>query len=242
MAPLPSPEPFELLDTVEVVDARKLRFERNRIKLPMGVEATFGMIRHPGASLAVPITNDGQVVLLRQYRFAVQARLLEFPAGTLEEGEDPLESMQRELGEEAGYSAAQWDVLGPMLPCPGYSDEVIHCFLARAGEHRPQHIPLRSAVAGFFPQLALHRFQWIFAIFKRAGREFEQAGLNRKAVLTQQHHLAVIRDRHRQRSAGVADHPEGGLDTHRQLDPVALETELASVHHLNGVQQLERFR
>ena len=47
MAPLPAPEPFELLDTVEVVDARKLRFERNRIKLPMGVEATFGMIRHP---------------------------------------------------------------------------------------------------------------------------------------------------------------------------------------------------
>ena len=62
---------------------------------------------------------------------SVQARLLEFPAGTLEEGEDPLESMQRELGEEAGYSAARWDVLGPMLPCPGYSDEVIHCFLAR---------------------------------------------------------------------------------------------------------------
>ena len=89
MAPLPAPEPFELLDTVEAVDARKIRFERNRIKLPMGVEATFGMIRHPGASLAVPITDDGQVVLLRQYRFAVQARLLEFPAGTLEEGEDP---------------------------------------------------------------------------------------------------------------------------------------------------------
>ena len=119
MAPLPSPEPFDLLETVEVVNVRKLRFERNRIKLPMGVEATFGMIRHPGASLAVPITADGHVVLLRQYRFAVQARLLEFPAGTLEEGEDPLESMQRELGEEAGYSAARWDALGPMLPCPG---------------------------------------------------------------------------------------------------------------------------
>ena len=71
MAPLPSPEPFELLDAVEAVDVGKLRFERNRIKLPMGVEATFGMIRHPGASLAVPITDDGQVVLLRQYRFAV---------------------------------------------------------------------------------------------------------------------------------------------------------------------------
>ena len=101
MAPLP--ERFQLLETIESLDARKIRFERNRIKLPMGVEGTFGIIRHPGASLAVPITDDGQVVLLRQYRFAVQARLLEFPAGTLEEGEDPLESMQRELGEEAGY-------------------------------------------------------------------------------------------------------------------------------------------
>ena len=142
MAPLPAPEPFELLDTVAAVDVGKLRFERNRIKLPMGVEATFGMIRHPGASLAVPITDDGQVVLLRQYRFAVQARLLEFPAGTLEEGEDPLESMQRELGEEAGYSAAHWDALGSMLPCPGYSDEVIHCFLAR------ELTPLENPPAG----------------------------------------------------------------------------------------------
>ena len=131
MAPLPAPEPYELLETIDALDARKVRFERNRIRLPMGVEGSFGIIKHPGASLAVPITDEGQVVVLRQYRFAVQARLLEFPAGTLEEGEDPLESMQRELGEEAGYSAARWDVLGPMLPCPGYSDEMIHCFLAR---------------------------------------------------------------------------------------------------------------
>lgn len=131
MAPLPAQEPFELLETLDALNARKIRFERNRIRLPKGIEGTFGIVRHPGASLAVPVTNDGHLVLLRQYRFAVQARLLEFPAGTLEEGEDPLESMQRELGEEAGYSAARWDVLGPMLPCPGYSDEVIHCFLAR---------------------------------------------------------------------------------------------------------------
>ena len=142
MAPLPAPEPYELLETVETLQARKIRFERNRIKLPMGLDATFGIIRHPGASLAVPFTDDGQVVLLRQYRFAVQARLLEFPAGTLEDGEDPLESMQRELGEEAGYSAARWDPLGPMLPCPGYSDEVIHCFLAR------ELTPLENPPAG----------------------------------------------------------------------------------------------
>jgi ADP-ribose pyrophosphatase len=131
MAPLPPPEPSRHLATEAVLQARKLRFERNRILLPMGVEGTFGIIRHPGASLAVPVLDDGRVVILRQYRFAVERRILEFPAGTLEAGEDPRESMARELGEEAGYAAARWDDLGLMLPCPGYSDELIHLFLAR---------------------------------------------------------------------------------------------------------------
>lgn len=131
MAPLPAPEPSRHIETAAALDARKIRFELNRVELPMGVEGTFGVIRHPGAALAVPILDDGRVVMLRQYRFAVAARLLEFPAGTLDPGEDPLTTMQRELQEEAGYSASRWDPLGAMLPCPGYSDEVIHLFLAR---------------------------------------------------------------------------------------------------------------
>jgi ADP-ribose pyrophosphatase len=131
MPPLPPPEPSRLLDTTASLDARKIRFEINRLELPMGVQGTFGIIRHPGASLAVPVLPDGRVVLLRQYRFAVQSRILEFPAGTLDEGEDPLTTMERELQEEAGYRAERWDPLGVMLPCPGYSDEVIHLFLAR---------------------------------------------------------------------------------------------------------------
>jgi ADP-ribose pyrophosphatase len=131
MAPLPAPEPSHLLETIAALDARKLRFELNRMALPKGLEGSFGLIRHPGASLAVPLLADGRVVALRQYRFAVQTRLLEFPAGTLDAGEDPLATMERELQEEAGYSAARWDPLGTLLPCPGYSDEVIHLFLAR---------------------------------------------------------------------------------------------------------------
>ena len=131
MAPLPSPEPSRHLETTAFLDARKLRFEINRMELPMGLVGSFGVIRHPGASLAVPILDDGRVVILRQYRFAVATRLLEFPAGTLDDGEEPLGTMQRELQEEAGYSASRWDPLGAMLPCPGYSDEVIHLFLAR---------------------------------------------------------------------------------------------------------------
>jgi len=131
MAPLPPPEPSDLLETLAALDARKLRFEVNRVALPLGLEGTFGIVRHPGASLAVPVLDDGRVLVLRQYRFAVATRLLEFPAGTLDPGEDPLSTMRRELQEEAGYSAERWDPLGTMLPCPGYSDEVIHLFLAR---------------------------------------------------------------------------------------------------------------
>ena len=131
MAPLPPPEPPRHLDTVASLDARKIRFELNRYALPNGLEATFGVIRHPGASLAVPVLEDGRVVILRQYRFAVASRLLEFPAGTLDPGEDPLSTMERELQEETGYAASQWASLGALVPGPGSSDEVIHLFLAR---------------------------------------------------------------------------------------------------------------
>jgi ADP-ribose pyrophosphatase len=142
MAPLPPPEPARHLETTASLDARKIRFELNRIELPLGIEGCFGLIRHPGASLAVPVLDDGRVVLLRQYRFAVAARILEFPAGTLDEGEEPLGTMQRELQEEAGYRAERWEELGVMLPCPGYSDERIHLFLAR------ELTPLEAPPAG----------------------------------------------------------------------------------------------
>ena len=131
MAPLPANEPYQLIESKTILSVRKLTFEQLSIELPIGIKGSFGMVRHPGASIAVPITNEGQVVILRQYRFAVQARLLEFPAGTLENGENPMDAMKRELEEEAGYKADRWDSIGEMLPCPGYSNEVIHCYLAR---------------------------------------------------------------------------------------------------------------
>ena len=142
MSPLPAPEPSELLDTVATLAVRKLRMEIQHLRLPTGVEGNYGCIRHPGASLAVPVLADGRVVVLRQYRFAVQRRILEFPAGTLEPNEQPQPAMERELQEEAGYSATQWNSLGVLLPCPGYSDEVIHLFLAR------QLTPVPVLVAG----------------------------------------------------------------------------------------------
>ena len=125
------PEPSKILEKKACLNAKKIRFEINKILLPNSMEGEFGIIRHPGAALAVPITNSGEVIILRQYRFACSRRILEFPAGTLEEGESPLESIKREVQEESGYSADKWDNLGEMIPCPGYSDETIHLFLAR---------------------------------------------------------------------------------------------------------------
>tara|TARA_B100000579_G_scaffold369714_1_gene331314 strand:- start:42 stop:620 length:579 start_codon:yes stop_codon:yes gene_type:complete len=128
---IPGPEPSQILETKACLDAKKIRFEINKFLMPNSIEGEFGVIRHPGAALAVPITKSGEVIILRQYRFSCSRRILEFPAGTLEEGESPLESIKREVQEESGYSANKWDNLGEMLPCPGYSDETIHLFLAR---------------------------------------------------------------------------------------------------------------
>tara|TARA_Y100001968_G_C19174884_1_gene627493 strand:- start:123 stop:683 length:561 start_codon:yes stop_codon:yes gene_type:complete len=124
-------EPSKLLETTASLNAKKIRFEINKIQMPNGMHGEFGIIRHPGAALAVPITDDGQVIILRQYRFAIERRILEFPAGTLEKGEEPLATIKRELQEESGYKASKWNCLGQMVPAPGYADEIIHMFLAR---------------------------------------------------------------------------------------------------------------
>ncbi|BAT54307.1 hypothetical protein NOS3756_32760 [Nostoc sp. NIES-3756] len=110
---------------------RKFDFEVNRLRLPNKSEGEWECIRHPGGALAVPVTPEGKLVLVRQYRFAVQGRILEFPAGTLEPTEEPLETVKREIEEETGYSAQKWDKLGEFFLAPGYSDEIIYAFLAR---------------------------------------------------------------------------------------------------------------
>ncbi|MBD2494809.1 NUDIX hydrolase [Nostoc sp. FACHB-280] len=110
---------------------RKFDFEVNRLRLPNKSEGEWECIRHPGGALAVPVTNEGKLVLVRQYRFAVQGRILEFPAGTLEYNEDPQATVKREIEEETGYSAQKWRKLGEFFLAPGYSDEIIYAFLAQ---------------------------------------------------------------------------------------------------------------
>ena len=124
-------EPPQLLKQRFLYKGRKFAFEVNRLRLPNKSEGEWECIRHPGGALAVPVTADGKFVLVRQYRFTVQGRLLEFPAGTVEPGESPEDTIRREIEEETGYRAKQWQKLGEFFVAPGYSDEIIYAFLAQ---------------------------------------------------------------------------------------------------------------
>ncbi len=87
-------------------------------------------IRHPGAAVILPCRADGTLLVIRQYRHALRQFLFEFPAGTLEKGEAPLDCAQRELAEETGYQAEQWEPLGQLHPAAGFCNEIQYCFFA----------------------------------------------------------------------------------------------------------------
>jgi ADP-ribose pyrophosphatase len=123
-------EPPQLLRQRLLVKGRKFDFEVNSLRLPNKAEGEWECIRHPGGALAIPVTEEGKLVLVRQYRFAVQGRLLEFPAGTVEPDETPAQTIEREIQEEIGYRANVWQSLGNFPLAPGYSDEYIYAFLA----------------------------------------------------------------------------------------------------------------
>ncbi len=127
----PGQEPPKILKQRLFYQGRKFNFEVSNLRLPNGVQGDWECIRHPGGSLAVPVTREGKLVLLRQYRFAVQGRILEFPAGTVEAHEQPAETIKREIEEETGYRANRWQSLGKFALAPGYSDEYIYAFLAQ---------------------------------------------------------------------------------------------------------------
>jgi ADP-ribose pyrophosphatase len=134
-------EPAKILQHKLHYQGRKFSFNVDRIQLPNGVTGEWEHIRHPGGALAVPITPDGKLVLVKQYRFATQGRVLEFPAGTLEIGEDPAITIAREIAEETGYRARKWQNLGEFFLAPGYCDEIIYVFLAMDLEQLAEQPP-----------------------------------------------------------------------------------------------------
>lgn len=98
---------------------------------PRGELHTLEVVRHRGASAVLALTEEGEVLLVRQYRPAIGERILEVPAGKLEEGEEPAPCAARELEEETGLRAGRLEAMGTIWTTPGFSDERIWLFLAR---------------------------------------------------------------------------------------------------------------
>ncbi len=138
------------LESEQVFDGVLLKVYRDRVKLPDGKTSIREWIDHPGASAVVPLFDTGEVLLLRQFRYPSRRVFIEVPAGKLDvPGEDPLTVARRELEEETGWKASAFTPLGSFSPCIGYSNEVIHLYLAEGLERGTQETDFEEFVEPF---------------------------------------------------------------------------------------------
>ncbi len=120
-----------MIRSEELVDGKLLKVFRDDVELPDGNEAIREWIDHPGASAVVPIFEDGTTLLVRQFRYPSRRTFLEVPAGKIDTpDEDPQDVAARELEEETGWRGHRFSALGSLYPCIGYSNEIIHFYLA----------------------------------------------------------------------------------------------------------------
>jgi ADP-ribose pyrophosphatase len=123
------------IKSVRAYTGRVISVDVDTVRFPDGSTGELEMVRHPGASAVVPFLSDPrgedpQVLMIRQYRYAAEGYLYEIPAGRLNKGEDPRECAIRELKEETGCTAEQFDRLFSFYTTPGFTDEKIHVFMA----------------------------------------------------------------------------------------------------------------
>lgn len=125
----------------EVYSGILLHVFRDVVELPDGEHALREYIKHWGAVCIVPLTDDGKVIMERQYRYANSRTVIEIPAGKLDSPtEDRLEAAKRELREETGFSADHWTNLGGFISAPAYSNEYITMYLATGLHRGEQHL------------------------------------------------------------------------------------------------------
>jgi len=105
-----------------------------------GRKAKREVVEHRGGVCIVPIDNEGNVLLVKQFRYAIGKYILEIPAGKREVNEDPFETAKRELSEETGCTAGDWKNLGSFVVTPGYSTEKFYIYLARELQYFEQHL------------------------------------------------------------------------------------------------------
>jgi ADP-ribose pyrophosphatase len=121
-----------------VYQGKILDLEVDRVRMPSGNEATREVVRHRGAVVILPLHEDWRIELVRQHRYPTGEVLLELPAGKLDPGEDPIACAGRELAEETGWKPVEIHDLGSFFTTPGFTDEVLHAFIATPLEEAPE--------------------------------------------------------------------------------------------------------
>ncbi|MBG9456599.1 ADP-ribose pyrophosphatase [Lysinibacillus sphaericus] len=117
--------------TTPIYDGKIVKLQVDDVTLPNGNVAKREIIKHPGAVAVIAVTDEGKLVLVEQFRKALERSIVEIPAGKLEPGEEPIVTARRELEEETGYGAQSLTYLQAFATSPGFADEIIHLFVAK---------------------------------------------------------------------------------------------------------------
>jgi ADP-ribose pyrophosphatase len=129
------------VDSELVYEGAFLRIRKDRAALPDGSIHGREWVMHPGAAAMLALGDDGRVLIVRQYRYAMRQVYVELPAGKIDAGENALQTAKRELLEETGYTAREWAHLTQIHPAIGFSNELLDIFVARGLEQRSQARP-----------------------------------------------------------------------------------------------------
>ena len=127
------------LTSKQVFDGVVVKLFVDEVELPDGKKSVREVVRHPGAVCVIPIDENGDVIMIKQFRYPFEEVLYEIPAGKLEIGEDPYEAAKRELEEETGVNASKIEYIGTMYTTVAILDEKIHMYLATGITYKAAH-------------------------------------------------------------------------------------------------------
>lgn len=134
------PHTEAMLESKEIFNGRVIRVTLDKVRLEDGTTSTREVVHHHGGACVLPVDADGNVTMVRQFRYALGEELWELPAGKLEAGEDPFEAARRELSEECGLTADTYTELGVVYPTVGYDSEKIYLWAAEGLHTVGQHL------------------------------------------------------------------------------------------------------
>lgn len=119
------------IQSMPIYTGKIISVQVDDVRLPDGNESKREIVKHPGAVALIPIKDDGKIIVVKQYRKALERTIIEIPAGRIEPNEAPKLTAIRELEEETGYGAKEVTYIQSFATSPGFADEIIHLYVAK---------------------------------------------------------------------------------------------------------------